>query len=169
MISKLALIKTGGQYYRMLTRRVEQTCLLAGKGGGGTLPGLNCCLKVSPCHMGFPVVLNETQRRLRCVRFNWGLIGTGNGLGHLCYQSVHLPSTSLRSRGPLHERPFTIVLWMEHCVRSSNRLLKISNWLAGIIFPVYAFHSLSCSSFSLQPPLSKNIMESGPWHFLLTV
>lgn len=153
----------------MLTRRVEQTCLLAGKGGGGTLPGLNCCVKVSPCHMGFPVVLNETQCRLRCVRSNWGLIGTGNGLGHLCYQSVRLNSTSLRSRGPLHERLFTIVLWMEHCVRvcallhSSNRLLKISKLISWNNLSVYAFHSLFLLlSFSLQPPLSKNIMESGP-------
>ncbi len=150
----------------MLTRRVEQTCLLAGKGGGGTLPGLNCCLKVSPCHMGFPVVLNETQRRLRCVRFNWGLIGTGNGLGHLCYQSVHLPSTSLRSRGPLHERPFTIVLWMEHCVRvcvrSSKRLLKISKLISWNNLSSVRISLSLLLSFSLQPPLSKNIMESGP-------
>lgn len=134
----------------MLTRCVEQTCLLVGKGGGGTLPGLNCCLKVSPCHMGFPVVLNETQRRLRCVRFNWGLIGTGNGLGHLCYQSVRLPSTSLRSRGPfMNARSLQCSEWsiVHVCVRSSNRLLKISKLISWNNVPVYAFHSLSLLLF----------------------
>lgn len=147
----------------MLTRCVEQTCLLAGKEGGGTLPGLNCCLKVSPCHMGFPVVLNETQRRLRCVRFNWGLIGTGNGLGHLCYQSVHLPSTSLRSRGP---PPWTPVHYsaLNGALCVCARLLKILKLISWYNLSCVCI-SLSLSlllSFSLQLPLSKNIMESGP-------
>lgn len=145
----------------MLTRRVEQTCILAGKGGDGTLPGLNCCLKVSPCHMGFPVVLNETQRRLRCVRFNWGLIGTGNGLGHLCYQSVHLSSTPFTISGAL---PWTPV---HYCALNGALCTcalvidcwKSRNWLAGIIFPVYASLSLSV----------KKHYGKWPWHFLLTV
>lgn len=111
-----------------------------GRGGGGsqkrvgTLPGLNWCLKVSPCHMGFPVVPNETQRRLRCVRFNWGLIGTGNVLGHLRHQSVHLPPPpeDLRSPSPAPG------LWMEHCVRldAYKRLLKI--------LKLISWNNLSC-------------------------
>ncbi len=155
----------------MLTRRVEQTCLLAGKGGGGTLPGLNCCLKVSPCHMGFPVRLNETQRRLRCVRFNWGLIGTGNGLGHLCYQSVHLPSTPFKISGvppwtPVHYCALNGALCACVCALVID-CWKSRNWLAGIIFPVYAFHSLSLS-LSLTASVKKHYGK-WPWHFLLTV
>lgn len=66
------------------------------------------------------------------------------------------PSTNTRSHSALNGALCV-------CVCTGNTLLKISKLISWNNLSVYAFHSLFLLlSFSLQPPLSKNIMESGP-------